>query len=532
MMKETKPSQTVGDARECGAQVSGDPRTLSTLARQSIGRYGTIIAAVSVLQFVTYMYLFTLPIFTNHVFPSATLHDLPQYRNVGRWLADAFVWTQGGSGVAPLLMTASVVLQAINGVILARIVGLTRRGDILLVSVSLSLYPAFVDYYTFPVDQLYFVAADTMVLCGVLMWRLWPGSWTTGIGSSALFLAAIACYQPKVALIAFLGLASVLVGMGSDPATVRACAQKAPIRRYVGLITAIAIAGLAYLMSTQFLFQPVSHKRTYTNSISEALSATATAYPLCLRRLLSPVEYLPGVMAWLPPALVSVGVISAFMRARLRGWRCLALAVLAVALMPIALHATHIINKHTWADSGRIISAHAYALALFTGYALNAWSSANWLRAAIGLLCAGLVVTGSQQSNAAAFKTIYDINIMNRILARAEPLLNPAGGAPRALVMCGHEPPFRWSDFVRNVPRGIHLQSNTLAPYRQVLTLNYFAGWTAFRAPSETEIEEALQSMQHRPRWPSEGSIYLLNDTVVVVLQPHKQGAPVTWPGN
>ncbi|MBU3727770.1 MAG: hypothetical protein FGM37_00750 [Phycisphaerales bacterium] len=506
------------------------PERGSTI-RGWLREYGTIVAAVAALQFVTYMYLFTLPIFTNHTFPSATLHPYPHYRAVGRWLADAVVWIQGGSGVAPLLMTGSALLQAVNGILLATLVGVTRRRDTLLVAAALSLYPAFMDYYSFPVDQLYFVLADTAVLAGMLVWRHSPTSWRSVTACAALFLAAIACYQPKVSLIVLLALACVLLipyGTLSAAAATPHRAQQ-HLRKHAVLVVAICAAGSLYFLSTRLLGEPAAGSRTYTNTIQQAISAAALAYPTCAARLLVPVDYLPGPLAWIPPALLIAGVLAALTRARRHGWPMLAMAIAAIALMPLALQAAQIINKNTWAVAGRILAADGYVTTFFTACVLCAIPGAAPVLWAIGLMCAGLVVTGSQQSNAAAFKTVYDVNLMNRVLSRAEPLLNPAGQEPRALVMVGAEPRFMWSDFVRDEPRGIHLYSNTLAPYRQVLTLNFFAGWSAFRAPNRAEVEDALRSAANRPHWPSDGSVYLHHDTVVVVMEPYQPTSPVTW---
>ena len=502
-----------------------------SMIRRWLREYGTIVSAVAVLQFVTYMYLFTLPIFTNHTFPSATIHPYPQYRAVGRWLADVVVWLQGGSGVAPLLMTGSALLQAVNGVLLARLAGVTRRRDTLLVAAALSLYPAFVDYYSFPVDQLYFVLADTAVLSGILIFRRSPTAWRSVIACGALFLGAIACYQPKISLIALLALVSVLIVPPRSPTASASAPQRVQqhLRTHAILAVTISVAGVLYFLSTRLVWEPLAGSRTYTNTIQQAISAAALAYPTCATRLLLPVDYLPEPLAWIPPALLVAGVVAAIAYTRRHGWLMLAVAIAALALMPLALQAAQIINENTWAAAGRILAADGYATTFLMACVLCALPGAAPVRWAIGLLCAGLVVTGSQQSNAAAFKTVYDVNLMNRILSRAEPLLNAAGQKPRALVMMGAEPRFRWSDFVRDEPRGIHLSSNTLAPYRQVLTLNFFAGWSAFRSPSKAEVEDAVRTMADRPYWPAEGSVYLHNDTVVVVMEPYRPESPVTW---
>ena len=83
----------------------------------------------------------------------------------------------------PFQMFAAVTPQAINGILFARLPGLTKRFEVFLAAAVVCLYLAILDTYTyrFARDHPTFAIGDTLALAGILClatkrpmeWRSW-----------------------------------------------------------------------------------------------------------------------------------------------------------------------------------------------------------------------------------------------------------------------------------------------------------------------------------------------------------------------
>lgn len=137
-----------------------------------IHQYSSAFGFLMLLQVAGYSYFYTLPIFNNHIFPHSWSMPYPSFKTwgEGRWFADMIILAQGSSGVQSFQMICATTLQAMNGILLAKLVGLTSRRAILCVAGVLCMFPAFLDYYSFSIDHLSFVLGDTFALLGA--WNL------------------------------------------------------------------------------------------------------------------------------------------------------------------------------------------------------------------------------------------------------------------------------------------------------------------------------------------------------------------------
>ena len=142
-------------------------------------------------------------------------------------------------------MLCATALQAINGILFAELIGLRRKRDVLGVAALLCLYPAFLDYYSFVADQLSFVVGDHFAILGILLFVRSRPSLVRIMGAAFFFLLAIACHQPRIALISFLAAAVVLLTLGSESKNTHArlAPDRQAIRDGLLLLVAIAIAG-------------------------------------------------------------------------------------------------------------------------------------------------------------------------------------------------------------------------------------------------------------------------------------------------
>src|SRR5262249_35681269 len=132
---------------------------------------------------------------------------------LGRWFNDLVIWLQGGSGVQPFQMAVSVVLQALNGILFARFLGLEKRLDVMLAAASLCLYPALLDTYSFASEPINFAIGDTFALLGILYCANTARSAKNAAVSGILFVLSLASYPPKIALVGLLCICYVALSI-------------------------------------------------------------------------------------------------------------------------------------------------------------------------------------------------------------------------------------------------------------------------------------------------------------------------------
>ena len=497
------------------------------------------IALLVALQFAVHHAFFTYFVFTNHSLPNVFVTPYPSYRTLseGRWLADIVIWLQGGAGVAPLLMFLAAALQAANGFVLAHAAGLTRRADMVLVAALLCFHPAFLDYFSFSIDHLVFVLGDAFAVAGFVLLARGRMSIATGVAAALLFMASIATYQPKIALVALFGaLAVALRARGNARAVAGVAGFVAAV-----LLGAVALYALSLVATLQDAFggrlDPSDVSRNRINSLPQMLAALRDAFAGLPARYPIEFDFLPRLFAWLPAALVVAGAAALLRRAwRGGGVAALVLAALALAAVPVALRLANVINAEAWPNAGRITFVHGYALALFVAVALAAGIGRRVLLGAGAAALYFMVVMGAQESNAAAFKTTYDLNTINRIVARIEAAAPDLRSGPRPVVVLGLYPAFQRDRYVRagrgyppgGVPR-VHARTHAFPEYRQPDILNHFVGRDAFRAPTRAEAEAASASAAGRAPWPAPDAVWLQDGTVVVLLEPVRAGMPRTW---
>jgi hypothetical protein len=100
----------------------------------------------------------------------------------------------------------------------------------------------------------------------------------------------------------------------------------------------------------------------------------------------------------------------------------------------------------------------------------------------------------------------------------------------RPLVVIGHIPDMKYERFVRFTNRFAtpHARYTAFPHFRQVPFLNFLFGRDVFRSPTAAEVERATASARGRKPWPAEESVYVEDGVVIVVLEPYRDGVPIT----
>jgi hypothetical protein len=493
--------------------------------------YGRIFVGLVLLQVLTYGYLLTSLLFTNHTFPNSFVFPYPSFKTLGegRWLADLIIRVQGGSGVQPFQMAVAIAVQSVNGILFARFVGLERHLDVFLVGAALCLYPAFLDYYSFAMDHITFTLGDMFVLVAMLFCKRAP-SVKQALLCCLLFVLALACHQSKIGLMGFGCICYVAMHItGTD--VDRPFSVKGTALSIVYIACVFGGACVAYLLSTKLTITFDIGERTYLNSGPEMLDAAVASYGRFVRYHTVGADYLPRALRFLPALGIALGCLAMLHKAYTRHVAAAAIVTVLLLLVPPAAGALEIINRKSWPNAGRIVFVYGYALMFFLGYALLV---RRMRTIALGILATSLycfVVLGTQEANAAAFKTVYDLGMINRIASRIESVAEDLHQKQYALVVAGHYPDFPRSKYVRVPNKSNHaqLQIFTFAVYRQTEILNYVLGRDALGTPSAAQVGRALMSAQGRQPWPARESVYVLDDIVVVLLEKYRADMPHTW---
>ena len=476
------------------------------------------------LTLIAYSYLFTTIIFTNHTLPNVWLRSFPSYYTTfseGRWFNDVIYAFVGVGGAQSFQMAIACGIQIVNGFLFAALLGVTRRWYIFLIAAFVSLYPAILDYYSFTSDHIAFVVGDTFALLGVLALDRMDGR-KAPVGVAALcFLLCLATYQPKIALIAVLLLMWCIRGTLD-----RRDIKSMVVERVVPASMTFALAVIAYYVSTRLIIvspQP----RTHINDLYTFLQQVLQAYPE-VWRYFTKADYLPRPLQALPLLGIALGSIALVWQVRKNGWSMISAVLVLLAAFPLALQLSYLINDATWRNTGRILAAHAYFVLFFLA---SAWALPR-LRVIsmtiMGVMLYYFVIVAAQETNAAALKTVYDLQKLNRIVARVESLIPPGGVSVVAIGSMANKQFSEYGAYPNTLYRP-HLKSDTFAPYRQVGILNFLLGRDLLRAPTRAQVGAAVASAEDRDPWPSPKSVYVHDGILVVLLSRYKPGAAATW---
>jgi len=285
--------------------------------------------ALMAIQIVVYSYFFTMPILTDHSFPNMWVQPFPSHRTreEGRWFQDVIMLAQGGSGVPSLQMFAATALQAVNGILFARLLGIERAFETFLVAAVICLQPAILDTYCFSSDHLSFAFGDTLALMGTLcLARSRPNPLSAVVAGLCLMLS-LATYGPKIAFLGLLcvcHLATSLARYSADAANPADTSGptgdfRVAAKQIAYVVAVFAAACLCFFASTKLILSHDAGMRVQLNSASQMAQAALAAYPRFIALCTKESDYLPVALRALPAVAVAMGCVALVLDDRREG---------------------------------------------------------------------------------------------------------------------------------------------------------------------------------------------------------------------
>ncbi len=483
-------------------------------------QYGIIFVGAYLLTYAVYSYLFTAIIFTDHTLPNVWVYPYPSFktRQEGRWFADIIIQVFGGSGVPSFQMIVAVGIQIINAFLFAKLINIRQSSRLFLIAAFLSLHPAFLDYYCFSIDHISFALGDSLALVGVLALDRISDRRAGLALASFCFVLTLATYGPKIALIGTLLLSW--------------CMLRPDVDRVLTALSVFLAGLVVYYITVKLTVTAGETYRNHINSLGEVAHQLVVAYPETIKDFTSRVDYLPRLLSFLPSAAIVLGLAGLIVKTWRDGGTTTALISTALMLgFPVALRLSYLVDDQTWQNSGRILTPHAYFL-LFTLASMWSMQLARRLGSCVvAVLVYYFAVLGTEEANAAVIKNTFEVSKINRIVMRVEDIAPDIYEHKFPIVIIGAMKFQPEASLIRfsNSLYGSQFSKETFAPYRQVGILNYFLGQREVVPPDQSQIDSVETGAAGRRPWPAPDSVYLQDGVIVVLLEPYRPDAPITW---
>ncbi len=496
--------------------------------------YKAVFWATYAVTIITYSYIFTSIGFTNHTFPQAWTYSYPSYRTIseGRWFSDLLIWLLGGAGVQSSQMYLSVGLYIIIAIVIARMFGVEGKLETFLATTFLSVYPANLDRYSFPGSQIAFVVADTFAILAVLVLTSQKTTWKALTVAVPLLVLCLATYQPAIALAAFLILGCFILLLLQPRNDDLSNSNAFPLSRLATASAAMLLGMAIYFVTAKMTvhLSPYSLQRAHVNSISDSIIQILGSFPSFVKYFTTEADYLPHSLRWLPLTMILLGASSLIFLSLRKGFFPFFIIILLLALMPIALRATYIINSQSFANVGRFVYPYGFAL-LFFLVAIGKIRRLKILSLSVmALLIFLCTIIDTQETNRAYLKMIFDTNKINRIAARIENIIPDIYTKKLPLVVIGNlsMDDNKYKSYPNEGNRSA-FNTETFADYRQPEFLNFYFGRNVFVHPTAEQRYTAILSTKGRRPWPAPDSVYFLDNIVVVLLEEYRPEISVTW---
>ena len=518
-----------------------------------IRRRQTDFLGLFLILFLACSYFVTEILFTDHTIPNSFLQVFPSPRIAaeGRWGHELIIQLLGGAGNQALFNLLGMMTIVLNGFLFAELMQVSGRANRFIVASLVALSPIFLEYYSFSIDAFPYAIGDMTALLGVLALARIPAIWPQLVArlskgnapfkyaaaiatrtppliagvitSAALFTFTLGIYQPKISLIAVV-IAFYLLSEFSTTRSEKAKNLQCVAAAVVSFVVAVFLYWLSYQLIA-LLADSEGYNRSYVNSFAEMRVQIIAAYSEIYQMCLGFARAIPLLANLSLILLMGTAVALILRRAFRNGLFQGVFSVALIALLPIGMRLSYVINQETFADIARVMPSVAFMAAFASAICLG--------RLKIIAVGASLIVAWSsftaltQESNAAAMKTWHETAMVTRIVARIEPLLQP--GEQNALVVLGN-PKFDDALYLSAPDRPLRPQTKKPAflSYRQIAIMNFMLGDNVVTGPSNEQRERARNAAEGHEAWPAPDAVFRDGNVIVVLLDADYAATEVT----
>jgi hypothetical protein len=508
-------------------------------------KYKTEILIVLFVNIICYFYLFTEHIFTNHTIPEIFATPFPSYvtKIYGRWMSDIITNILGGVGIQPVGVLISTLFTVINATILMKIFRTESKALFAIAALLLTLGSERYDILCFSSVSYVHAIADFFVLLGTYFFLDGNTKTKKYFLASLLYIFAIACTQIKIPFI------FLMIGIGIIYKTQQNTSNEKSNRQLLlNLILTgsfLIISSLAVYYVTYSICIPggitTSGRHDYRNTIPEILNQIKQSYPLIISYYSKTNSYLPNIFSFLPLLTIIASFTCILYKSFKKSVLIFLISLLILSCLPILMNIIYIINIRSGAG-GRFYIHYNYLLTISALILLKTikefknpsiWKYTYWG----GLTIAMIIIYFSgtlalQRTNYYYHKGKQEEMLIQRILTRIEPKLDLTATNRYSLIVIGRPKTINQNSFInKNIDHRIsaHFHSNSFEIYRQPQILNYFFGQDIFNHANKNQAKSLVPIFEQMEPWPSDNSIKVIDNTVIVSFEKYFEGVTMTW---
>ncbi len=507
---------------------------LSNTLQKIPKHYIYIFFIVFFLNILSYGYIITEFLFTNHTFPNISNQPFPSYRSrEGRWTHDLIYFLQGGAGISFFQTIIAIFIQITAGILFA--IALNRKdSNSLIISASvISLIPYVNDYYGFSGDSIMFATGDLLAVMGIAISKR---SIRHMLAAAIILKLSIACYQPKIATIAVVSSAYSLCLLCDWDGS------REDIRRILKsilllfLTCLLAVAMYLMVLNAMNLLDLIPAHEQFTRRLSTAsvdqiphlvnLAIIDLYYRLFISEPLIP-QYIKQILVVICTISLILTIIKLISSGNEKKYIIIVLACILLVFFVLILstNLAFIVSPNSYWNAGRFRTTYGFFFVSLIILAIREKNTLykNFSILVLFILIHSYVVTNGYINQQAQIKNITEFSRINRLLIRIESLEGFDYDKKYAIVILGNfslasVPQLRYPRSEQNYTVISNLVERFFIRYRHIEILNYFSIKNLFRKANQDELIRAKKyAISHNP-YPAEDSIALLDDDLIVVI--------------
>jgi hypothetical protein len=505
-------------------------------------KYGIIF--IFTINLICYFYLFSEHIFTNHTIPEIFFTPMPS--NVtfyyGRWMSDFITTLFGGVGIQPVSMFISTIVIIVNAFLLIKIFKINNWKWFIITGLILTLAPERFDIVTFSSVMHVHAIADLFVLVGAYFLLNYQSVLQKIVIPTIMFLFAIACTQIKLPLILLMIAVGLLLKWIYFDKKESLTTRNLLIDVGIAILTVILSSGIYYITYKSLTIPKSANflRHDYRNGIKEMAFQIIGSYKNFYCYYTNANSYLPRFLSVIPLIIICISIGSLTHKFFKKNWLIVIFSTLILLSLPVILNSVYIIDSQS-GQGGRFLMHYSYFLLiciLFTAKYIKLLPTIKelWSKRVLVLMAVILIyftaILSLQRTNYYFHKGKQEELVIQRVLSRIESKVPNLYSQHYNLIVFGY-PTIQNSDqFImkntQNAPKA-HFSSHFFEIYRQPQILNYFLGNYTFVYPNKSDYELIMPLVESMEPWPSENSIIVKDNVVVITFEKFHKDIEQTW---